>query len=44
MKTITKNAIISGIYSSINEQILKFAQNYPINSKMDSSEAPFLMN
>ena len=28
---------------TINEQILKFAQNYPTISKTASSDAPFLM-
>lgn len=28
---------------SINEQILKFAQNYPTISKTASSDAPFFM-
>ena len=29
---------------TINEQILKFAQNYPTNFKTASSDAPFFMN
>lgn len=30
-------------YITINEQILKFAQNYPTISKTASSDAPFFM-
>lgn len=29
---------------TINEQILKFAQNYPTSFKTASSDAPFFMN
>lgn len=31
-------------YITINEQILKFAQNYPTSFKTASSDAPFFMN
>ena len=32
------------IIETINEQILKFAQNYPTSFKTASSDAPFFMN
>ena len=32
------------IFIAINEQISKFAQSYPTNSKTSSSDAPFFMN
>ena len=32
------------IFKSINEQILKFAQNYPTNFKTALSDAPFFIN
>ena len=35
--------IIRYIVETINEQILKFAQNYPTISKTASSDAPFFM-
>ncbi len=31
------------IVTTIKEQILKIAQNYPTNIKMSSSDAPFFM-
>lgn len=34
---------VSSILYTINEQILKFAQNYPTISKTASSDAPFFM-
>ena len=33
----------SNLFITINEQILKFAQNYPTISKTASSDAPFFM-
>ncbi len=36
--------IVETIITTINEQILKFAQNYPTNFKTASSDAPFFMN
>ena len=35
--------LINLLFETINEQILKFAQNYPTISKTASSDAPFFM-
>lgn len=36
--------VVNFIIVTINEQILKFAQNYPTSFKTASSDAPFFMN
>ena len=35
--------LVENHFRTINEQILKFAQNYPTISKTASSDAPFFM-
>ena len=47
--TLTQNPVCQKVcqknkYTTINEQILKFAQNYPTSFKTASSDAPFFMN
>lgn len=41
---IILNAALKPKHETINEQILKFAQNYPTSFKTASSDAPFFMN
>lgn len=41
--TFYKSRYIHDYLLTINEQILKFAQNYPTISKTASSDAPFFM-
>lgn len=44
VKDIIETAEVNrNTFYSINEQILKFAQNYPTISKTASSDAPFFM-
>ncbi len=40
----TYNKRLQRRFIAINEQILKFAQNYPTSFKTASSDAPFFMN
>ena len=46
LKTNIDFLVIISVFGilTINEQILKFAQNYPTSFKTASSDAPFFMN